>query len=172
MDCSNARLLCPWNFPGKNIGVGFHFHLQGIFPPRDWTWVSCIFCIGRWVVYQLGHQRSPIKHIIADKQVNNVAKSNILKLNIVFLKEININIHWKDWRWSWSSNTLATWWWPKNRLIWKDPAAGKDWRQEEKGTTEYEMVGWHHQFNGHELEQALGVGDRQGSLACCSPWRR
>ena len=47
----------------------------------------------------------------------------------------------------------------KNWLIWKDPAAGKDWRQEEKGTTEYEMVGWHHQFNGHELEQGLGVGD-------------
>ena len=48
--------------------------------------------------------------------------------------------------------------------------AGKDRRQEEKGTTEDEMVGWHHRLNGHEFEQALGVGDRQGSLACCSPW--
>ena len=46
---------------------------------------------------------------------------------------------------------------------------GKDWRQE-KGTTEDEMVGWHHQLNGHDFEQALGVGDGQGSLACCSPW--
>ena len=43
-------------------------------------------------------------------------------------------------------------------------------RQEEKGTTEDEMVGWHHRLDGHEFEQALGVGDRQGSLACCSPW--
>ena len=63
--------------------------------------------------------------------------------------------------------------WPpdaKNWLIWKDPGAGKDWRQEEKGTTEDEMVGWHHRHNGHEFEQALGVGDGQGSLACCSPW--
>ena len=63
--------------------------------------------------------------------------------------------------------------WPldeKKWLIWKDPDAGKDWRQEEKGTTEDEMVGWHHQRNGHEFEQALGVGDGQGSLACCSPW--
>ena len=48
--------------------------------------------------------------------------------------------------------------------------AGKDRRQEEKGMTEDEMVGWHHRLNGHEFEQALGVGDRQGSLACCSPW--
>ena len=47
--------------------------------------------------------------------------------------------------------------------------AGKDWRQE-RGTTEDEMVGWHHQLDGHEFEQAPGVGDGQGSLACCSPW--
>ena len=63
--------------------------------------------------------------------------------------------------------------WPldaKNWLIWKDPDAGKDWRQEEKGNTEDEMVGWHHWLDGHEFEQALGVGDGQGSLACCSPW--
>ena len=42
--------------------------------------------------------------------------------------------------------------------------------KQEKGTTEDKMVGWHHQLNGHEFEQASGVGDRQGSLACCSPW--
>ena len=58
----------------------------------------------------------------------------------------------------------------KNWLIWKDPDAGKDWRQEEKGTTKDEMVRWHHQLDGHEFEQAPGVGDGQGSLACCSPW--
>ena len=63
--------------------------------------------------------------------------------------------------------------WPpdmKNWLIGKDPDAGKDWRQEEKGTTGEETVGWYHWLDGHEFEQALGVGDRQGSLACCSPW--
>ena len=60
----------------------------------------------------------------------------------------------------------------KNWLIWKDPDAGKDWRQEEKGTIEDEMVEWHHWLNGHEFEQAPGVGDGQGSLACCSPWGR
>ena len=63
--------------------------------------------------------------------------------------------------------------WPphaKSWLIGKDPDAGKDWRQEEKGTTEDEIVAWHHQLNGHEFEQAPGVGDGQGGLACCSPW--
>ena len=57
----------------------------------------------------------------------------------------------------------------KNWLTGKDPDAGKDWRQKEKGTTEDEMAGWHHQLNGHEFEQALGVDDGQGSLECCSP---
>ena len=63
--------------------------------------------------------------------------------------------------------------WPldvKNWLTGKDPDAEKDWRQEEKGTMEDEMVGWHHRLNGHEFEQPLGVGDGQGSLACCSLW--
>ena len=61
--------------------------------------------------------------------------------------------------------------WPpdvKNWLIGKDLDAGKDWRREEKGTTVDEMVGWHHQLDGHTFEQAPGVGDGQGSLACCS----
>ena len=61
--------------------------------------------------------------------------------------------------------------WPpdaKNWLTGKDPDAGKDWKQEEKGKTEDEMFGWHHWLNGHEFEQALGVGEEQGSLLCCS----
>ena len=52
----------------------------------------------------------------------------------------------------------------------EDPDAGKDWRPEEKGTTEDEMVGWHHRLDGHEFEQAPGVGDGQGGLACCGSW--
>ena len=65
--------------------------------------------------------------------------------------------------------------WPpdvKNWLIRKDPDAGKDWRQEQKGATGDKMVGWHHRLDGQEFEQALGVGDGQGSLAWCSPWGR
>ena len=58
----------------------------------------------------------------------------------------------------------------ENWLIGKDPDAGKDWRQKEKGATEDEMAGWHHWLNGHEFEWTLGDSERHGSLACCSPW--
>ena len=63
--------------------------------------------------------------------------------------------------------------WPpdeNNWLIWKDPDAGKDWGQEEKGTTEDEMVGWHHRLDGHGFGWTPGVGDGQGDLACCGSW--
>ena len=63
--------------------------------------------------------------------------------------------------------------WPpyvKSWLIWKDPDAGKDWGQEERGTTEDEMLGWHHQLYGHESELTPRVGDGQRSLMCCGPW--
>ena len=59
---------------------------------------------------------------------------------------------------------------PKNWLIWKNPDAGKDWREEEKGTDDRAWDRWHHQLDGHEFEHAPGVGDGQESLACCSPW--
>ena len=60
----------------------------------------------------------------------------------------------------------------KSQLTGKDPDDGKNFRQEEKGLTEDEMVGWHHQLNGHEFEQTPGDSEGQGSLVCCSPWGR
>ena len=63
----------------------------------------------------------------------------------------------------WSTNT-------KSWLIGKNPDAGKDWGQEEKGKTEDEMIGWRHWLNGQEFEQTLGDSEGQGSLACCNPW--
>ena len=65
--------------------------------------------------------------------------------------------------------------WPpdvKSQHTGKDPDSGQDWRWEEKGTTEDEMVGWHHWLNGHDFEQTLGDSEGQRSLACCSPWGR
>ena len=65
--------------------------------------------------------------------------------------------------------------WPphaKSWLIGKDSNAGRDWGQEEKGTTEDEMAGWHHRLDGSEFEWTLGAGDGQGGLVCCSPWGR
>ena len=60
----------------------------------------------------------------------------------------------------------------QSRLIGKDPDAGKDWGQKKKRVTENEMVGWHHQLNGHEFEQTPGDAEGQEGLACCSPWSR
>ena len=71
-----------------------------------------------------------------------------------------LSVHWKVWCWSWNSKTLATWW--KSWLIWRDPDAWKGWKWEEKGTTEDEMVGWHHRLNRHDYEQTLGDSEWQG----------
>ena len=65
--------------------------------------------------------------------------------------------------------------WPldvKSQLTRKDPDAGKDWGQEEKGMAEDEMVGWYHWLNGHEFEKTPGDSEGQESLACCNPWGR
>ena len=84
-------------------------------------------------------------------------------------KEIQPVNPWKDWRWSWNSNTLATsceelthW---KRTWCWEGLGA-------EKGTTEDEMAGWHHQLDAHGFGWTLGVGDGQGGLACCNSWGR
>ena len=88
--------------------------------------------------------------------------------NQSILKEISPGcVHWKDWCWSWNSNTLVTS--CEELAHWKRPWRWEGLGQEEKGTTEDEMVGWHHQLDGNEFEQAPGVGDGQGGLTCCSP---
>ena len=81
----------------------------------------------------------------------------------------------QSWIFIWRTDTEAETpiIWPsdaKNWLTGKDPDAEKDWRQEEKGTTEDEMVGWHYQLDGHEFEQAPGVGDGKWSLECRCLW--
>ena len=88
------------------------------------------------------------------------------RCNQSILKKSTLNTCWKDWFWSWSSNTLDTY--ANSWLFGKGP--GKDWRQEEKEVTEDEMIGWHHRLNGHKLEQTPGEGEGQGSPVCCSPW--
>ena len=65
----------------------------------------------------------------------------------------------------WRANSLE-----RTQMFGKIEGRRKDWREKKKGATEDEMVGWHHQFNGHEFEQTPGDGEGQRSLACCSPW--
>ena len=88
--------------------------------------------------------------------------------NQSILKEINHEYSFEYYIWISEASIL----WPpevKSQLPGKDPDAGKDWAQEEKGTTEDEMAGWHHRLNGHAFDQTPGDGKEQGSLACCSP---
>ena len=88
--------------------------------------------------------------------------------NRSILKRSVLGVLWKDWCWSWNSNTLPPH--AKTWLIGKDPDARRDWGQEEKGMTEDEMAGWHHWLDGHEFEWTPGVGDGQGGLVCCDSW--
>ena len=94
--------------------------------------------------------------------------------NQSILKEINPNIHWKDWSWNWSTNILATW--CKKLTHWKRPWCWprlRPWCWQEKEATENEMIGWHHRLNGYEFDQTLGdseVSCRSCSLVCCSLW--
>ena len=78
-------------------------------------------------------------------------------------------------KWKNKYHTLTPILWPphvKSWLIGKDPDAGRDWGQEEKGTTEDEMAGWRYRLDGHEFEWTPGAGDGQGGLACCDSWGR
>ena len=88
--------------------------------------------------------------------------------NQSILKEINPDILWRKWYWSWSSNTLATWCEELTHLkrpwCWEGLGAGGE------GTTEDEMAGWHHRLNGYGFGWTLEVGDGQGGLACCGSW--
>ena len=89
-----------------------------------------------------------------------------IQTKMVVLNQNNIGVKGRKCR-KFKNQATDHWNW----LTGKDPDAGKDGRQEEKGTTEDEMVGWHHRFDGHEFEQTLGVGDGQGGLACLAVHR-
>ena len=92
--------------------------------------------------------------------------SDIIMIFLLACRKSVLNIHWR-------TDAESPILWPpdvKNWLFRKDPDAGKDWRQEEKGMTEDEMIGWHPWLDGPKFEQAPGVADRQGGLVCWSPW--
>ena len=92
---------------------------------------------------------------------------NCEEIEPVNLKSV-LNVHWKDWCWSWSSNALATWW--EELTLWISLWCWDRMKAGGKGD-DRELNGWmHHQLDRHEFEQAMDVSDGQGSLAYCSPW--
>ena len=120
-----------------------------------------------WTIKKAEHQRIDVFELVLEKMFESPLDSKEIK-------PVNLKGN-QSWifivRTDAEAETPILWAsYVKNWLIGKDLNAGKDWRQEENGTTEDETVGWHHELNRHEFEQALGVGDEQGSLVCCSPW--
>ena len=83
-------------------------------------------------------------------------------------RKSTLNIHWKDWCWSLSSNTVAIW--CKELTHWKRPWCYERLKAGREGDNGDKTIGWHHRLNGHEFEQAPGDGEGQESLACCSTW--
>ena len=137
----------------------------------SWGWDGCMASPNQWI-WELDHKVWVLKNlcfqiVVLEKTLESPSDSKKVKpVNPkgnqpwIFIgrtdAEAETPIPWPHGVNSW--------------LIGKDPDAEKDWRREEKGTTEDEMVGWHHQLDEHEFEQTLGDGEGQRSLVCCSRW--
>ena len=121
-----------------------------------------------WTIKNAEHQRIDAFELWCWRRFLRVP-STAWRFNQSILKDISPEYSLEEW----IAKTPILW--PpdvKNWLIWKDPYAGKDWRQEEKGMTEDEIVRWYHQLNGHEFGWTLEVGDGQGGPAWCGSWGR
>ena len=150
---------------------------MGCSQPRDQTCISSVSCIGRQILY---HWATWEAWDLSRRSKNWCCWTVVLEKTLespLDCKEIKPVHPEGNQSWIVIERTDAKAETPilrprdaKNQLIRKDPDAEKDWRQEEKGTTEDEIVGWHHELNGHEFEHAPGDSDGQGSLACYGPW--
>ena len=139
---------------------------------------DCSHKIKRYLLF--GKAMTNLDSVLKRKDITLLIKVHIVKAMVfsgshVPVWELDHKEIWVPKSWCFRTVVLkqAPVLWPpdaKSQLIRKDLVAGKDWRQEEKGSTEDEMVGWHHQCDGHEFEQALEDDEGQGSLACYSPW--
>ena len=132
--------------------------------PQKWV---CIVMYGceKWTIKKSEHQKLIIWTVVFQKTLVSPLDWKIKPINAEG-NQSWIFIGGTD------AEAEALIFWPPDAESWlirKDPDAGKDWKQEEKGTTGDKMVGWHSRLNGHEFEQAPGDSEGQGSLACCSP---
>ena len=122
-----------------------------------------------WTVKKAEHRRIDAFELWCWRRLLRVPWTS-RRSNQSIQKKISPEYSSKNWCWSWNSNTLATR--CKELTHWKRPWCWERLKAVEKGMTEDEMGRWHHRLYGHEFQQALGVGDGKGSLACCSPWGR
>ena len=156
-------------------------NLDSIFKSRDITLPTrvrlvkamvfpvVIYRCESWTVKKAEHRRIDAFELWCWRRLLRVTWT-ARRSNQSILKEISPGISLEGMIWSWNSGTLAT---PCEELThWKRPWRWEGCGQEEKGTTEDEMAGWHHWLDGHESGWTLGVGDRQGGLACCDSWGR
>ena len=163
----------PWkksyDKPRQRIEKQRHHLLTKVYIVKGMVFALVMYRCERWIIKKAECWRIDVFELRLEKTLKSL-------LNSKEIKPVNPkgNQFWIFIRRTDAEAEVPMLWPPdwKNWLISKDPDAGKDWRQEEKGLTEDEMVGWHHQLNGHEFEQAPWVGDGQGSLVCCSPWGR
>ena len=180
-----TRLLHPWNFPVKSTGVGCHFlgrkamtNLDNVLKSRDIALPTKIHLVKAmafplvmygceswtiWTIKVAEHWRLDASKLCCWRRLLRVPWT-ARRSNQSILTEINQP-------WIFIGRTDAPILWPsdaRSQLTWKNPDARKDWGQK-KGVTVDDMVGWHHQLNGHEFEQTPGTSQRQGSLACHSP---
>ena len=181
MSSNHLILCCPiLPLPSTRLGVGSHSLLQGIFPTQGSN-PGLPHC--RQILYQLSHKGSPQMWEMDHKEdwkidafnlwccrrllrvpwtVRTSTQSILREINPEYsLERLMLKLKapplWPPDAESWLTGKERHWCW-------------KDWGQEEKWATEEEMVGWHHQLNGHEFEQTPEDSERQGNTACCSPW--
>ena len=158
-------LYSPWNSLGQNTGVGSLSLLQGIFPAQGLN-PNLLHC--RQILYQLSHQGSPRT---LEWVAYPFSSGSIWPRNQTGISCIAAGGFFTNWAIRGALILLMI---VSKPVFWDCFLCHIQYKvdggQEEKGLTEDEMVGWHHQLSGHEFEQTLGDSEGQGSLACCHPW--
>ena len=147
-------MLAPWKKsyeqPQQHIKKQRHYLPTKVCLGKAMVFPVVMYRCDSWIIKKTEHQRIDVFELWCWRRFFRIPWLSTRRANHSSWRKPVLNIHWKGWCRSWNSNTLATW--CEELTQWKDPDAGKDWRQEEKGTTEDEMVGGHHQLDGHDLE--------------------
>ena len=169
-----ARTLAPWkkryDNPRQHIKKQRHYFAKKVPHSQNYGFLVVMYGCESWTIKKAECQRNDAFELWCWRSLLRVPWT-ARRSNKSILKEINPEYSLERLMLEAEVPML----WPpdaKSWLIRKDPDAGKDWRQEKKGTTEDEMVGWHHRLNGREFAQVLGDGEVQKTLVCCSPWNR